>query len=91
MFGKPVALMQIPNQALFRPGHAAQYLGMSRDTLIKLTDLGVIPAKWDPHLKQRSYRLEDLNRYRDELPDYPPDRSHPNPGASRKGNHHGTL
>ncbi len=45
MIGKPVALIQIPNQAMFSPKAAARYLGINVKTLKDLTDLGQIAAR----------------------------------------------
>jgi hypothetical protein len=59
MIGKPVALIQIPNQRLFSPAAAAKYLGICTDTLYKITDLGQVQA-FDFN-GRRAYRLEDLD------------------------------
>jgi hypothetical protein len=59
MIGKPVALIQVPNQRLFGPAAAAQYLGICTDTLYKITDLGQVKA-YDFN-GRRAYRLEDLD------------------------------
>ncbi len=67
MIGK-VALLQIPNQALFGPKAAAQYLGMNVKTLKQLTDLGEIPARRRGN--RRAYLLEDLENYRTNLPQW---------------------
>ena len=92
MIGRPVALIQVPNQALFRPKAAAQFLGMDVKTLKRLTDESIIQAKWDPYLKQRSYPLEELERYRDTLPDYNPNYGELNPRASQdEGETNGSL
>lgn len=64
--GKPVALMQVPNRALFTPGLAARYLGISYTTLIKITDLGHIEAR--NFYGRRAYLLDDLNRLIENLP-----------------------
>lgn len=81
MFGKAVALIQIPNQALFSPKAAAKYLGINVKTLKVLTDLGQLPAK--RFRNRRAYLLEDLERYRKSLPEwYDPGRGE-NPGPGR--------
>ena len=41
MIGKPVALIQVPNQRLFSIKAAAQYLGICEDTLRTYADLGI--------------------------------------------------
>ncbi len=64
-FGKPIALIQIPNQRLFGPAAAARYLGISTDTLYKLTDLGTLKAF--EQIGRRAYKLEDLEAYVDSL------------------------
>jgi hypothetical protein len=66
MIGKPIALLQIPNQALFGPKAAAQYLGINVKTLKVLTDLGEISAR--RFRNRRAYLLEDLENYRKNLP-----------------------
>lgn len=68
MIGKPIALIQIPNQAMFSPKAAAQYLGINVKTLKVLTDLGEIPARRFRH--RRAYLLEDLESYRKNLPNW---------------------
>ncbi|MDA2934800.1 helix-turn-helix domain-containing protein [Acidobacteria bacterium AH-259-D05] len=66
MIGKPIVLIQIPNQRLFGTKAAAQYLGIHEQTLRKLTDLGDLPARRMG--RRRVYRLEDLDQYIDSLP-----------------------
>ena len=56
----------MPNQRLFGPKAAAKYLGVSRDTLKKMTDLQQIRA-FDMN-GRRAYRLEDLEEYVQSLP-----------------------
>ena len=68
MIGKPVALIQVPNQRLFGPGAAARYLGMGPERLKQLTDLGHIKA-YDDH-GRRGYRLEDMDAYIEKLPEW---------------------
>lgn len=68
MFGKQVALIQVPNQRLFSLRAAAQYLGVDPDTLRKDTELGLIPAR-DYH-GRRTYLLEDLEALIDALPEW---------------------
>ena len=82
MIGRPVALLQIPNQALFSPKAAAQYLGINVKMLKELTDLGEIPAR---RLRnRRAYLLEDLEGFRKGLPDwYDSGHSGNNPGRER--------
>ena len=43
--GRPIALIQVPNQRAFRSRAAAQYLGINDDTLHKYTRDGLIPAR----------------------------------------------
>lgn len=66
MIGKPLALIQVPNQAMFAPRAAAHYLGVNVKTLKKLTDRGEIPAR--RFRNRRAYLLEDLERFRTSLP-----------------------
>lgn len=64
--GKAYALIQVPNQRLFGPAAAARYLGISTDTLYKISDLGEVTAyNWNG---RRAYRLEDLDRLIESLP-----------------------
>ncbi len=82
MIGK-VTLLQIPNQALFGPKAAAQYLGMNVKTLKKLMDLGEIPAR--RFRNRRAFLLEDLEEYRKNLPQwYDADQSGENPSQERR-------
>ena len=60
MIGKPVALIQVPNQRIFGPKAAAQYLGIDTDTLRKITEAGQIEAY--NFNGRRAYRLEHLDR-----------------------------
>ena len=66
LIGKPIALIQIPNQAMFSPKAAARYLGINVKTLKMLTDRGELPAR--RFRNRRAYLLEDIEHYRKELP-----------------------
>ena len=68
MIGKPIALIQVPNQRLFGVRVAARYLGIHEQTLRKLTDLGEVRARKVGD--RRVYTLEDLNLYIDSLPEW---------------------
>ena len=68
MIVKPIALIQVPNQRLFKTKTAAQYLGMHEQTLRKLTDLGEIKAR--KLGERRVYTLEELDRFIDSLPEW---------------------
>ena len=68
MIGKPVALIQVPNQRVFGPKAAALYLNIHPQTLKKMTDEGEIKAKWMRNRK--IYTLEELNDYIESLPEY---------------------
>jgi excisionase family DNA binding protein len=68
MIGKPVALLQVPNQRLFGPKAAARYLGIDTDTLRKLTAEGKLKAYI--FRDRRAYRLEELNDLIDSLPEW---------------------
>ncbi len=83
MIGKPIALLQIPNQRLFKVAAAAVYLGIHPQTLRDMTDVGEIPAKWMRN--RRVYLLDDLDSYIESLPDYNPGMGG-NPGSERRGN-----
>ncbi len=83
MIGKAIALIQIPNQAMFRTKAAAQYLGMDRKLLTELTDLGEIPAR--RFRNRRAYLLEDLENFRTNLPQwYDADQRGENPSQERR-------
>ncbi len=83
MIGKPVALIQIPNQRLFSTKAAARYLGIHHQTLRKYADLGRLSAK---RLESRRvFTLEDLNAFIDKLPGWYPDPDG-GPGKERRGN-----
>ncbi len=68
MIGKPIALIQVPNQRLFSTKAAAQYLGVHPDTLRKYADLGRIRARRLE--RRRVFALEDLDTFIDALPEY---------------------
>ncbi len=68
MIGKPIALIQIPNQRLFSTKAAAQYLGVHPDTMRKYADLDWIRAR--KLERRRVFALEDLNAFIDALPEY---------------------
>ena len=68
MIGKPVALIQVPNQRVFSPKAAAKYLGICEDTLKKITDLGQIAAR--AFNGRRAYLLEELERFVQSLPEW---------------------
>ena len=68
MIGKPVALIQIPNQRLFGIKAASRYLDMHAQTLRKLTDLGEIKAKRLG--ERRVYTRDDLDRFIDGLSEW---------------------
>jgi hypothetical protein len=68
MIGRPVALVQIPCQRGFGPSAAARYLGISYNTLIKITELQQIAAY--NFNGRRLYRLEDLDKLLQSLPEW---------------------
>jgi len=68
VIGRPVALIQVPNQRLFSVKAAAQYLDLHEQTLRKLTAAGEIKA-WKMG-SRRVYRLEDLDAYIDSLSEW---------------------
>lgn len=84
MIGKPVALIQVPNQRLFSAKAAARYLGISLDTLRTYSDLGRIPVKCLG--RRRVFTLEALDRFIDDLPCY--DGQGGRPGLERRRNGH---
>ena len=58
----------IRQQRLFTVAAAAKYLGISDDSLRKYSDLGYIPVYRNPLNGHRAFKLEDLNRWIDNLP-----------------------
>lgn len=70
MIGRPIALIQVPNQRLFSTKAAARYLGVCADTLRTYADLGQIEAKQIG--KRRVFTLEALDGFIDALPCYDP-------------------
>lgn len=70
----------VPRQRLFRVSQAAEYLGISDDTLRKRADMGEIPVYRDHG--QRVFKLEDLNQLIDTLPLWN-DRNHDESRAGR--------
>jgi len=65
---KLISIVQIPRQRLFSTRAAAQYIGVSEDSLRTYADQGLIAAK---RLKRRRvFALEDLDAFIDGLPDY---------------------
>ena len=68
MVGKPIALIQVPNQRVFGPKAAARYLDVHPQTLKKMTDEGEIEASWMRNRK--IYTLEELDRYIENLEPY---------------------
>lgn len=59
-------LKDVPKQRLFSTRAAALYLGMSRDQVRKLADLGELPARRLGG--NRKFILDDLNNFIDNLP-----------------------
>jgi excisionase family DNA binding protein len=83
MIGKPIALLQVPNQALFSLKAAARYLGISTDTLTEFADNGLL--KCYELCSRRTFKLEDLEKFRDALPEWD-NRPRPMPApATTKG------
>lgn len=82
MIGKPIALLQVPNQRLFGPQAASQYLGIDTDSLKKYTHLGQLKA-YDFN-GRRAYRLEDLDSLIDNLPEWEDSRGEKPAKVTRK-------
>ena len=64
-----VQVVEVPEQAAFRVGAAARYLGISPNTLRMKSDLGLIAARRDEN-GDRIFLLRDLDAYLESLPDY---------------------
>jgi hypothetical protein len=63
-----ITITPVPSQSLFGTKGAAQYLGISPDTLRKYADLGRIKTKRLE--KRRVFAIEDLNAFIESLPEY---------------------
>ena len=87
MIAKPVALLQVPNQVLFSLRAAARFLGISEDTLAMDCDLGKIPC-YEFH-GRRTFKLPDLERLVDSLPDWQQTRVRENLNVNRLPWHRG--
>jgi hypothetical protein len=83
MIGKAIALLQVPNQRLFSLKAAAQYLGVSPDTLIDHTNIGLILCS--DFRGRRAYRLEDLDSLIESLPGWHTRPRMPVPATSPEG------
>jgi len=81
MIGKTVAILKIPDQALFNLREAARFLGIDPDTLRADTDAGLIPC-YEFH-GRRTYKLEDLETLRALLPRWQNDKR-PIPASSER-------
>lgn len=68
IFGKTIAVFQVPNQALFSLKAAAKYLGISPDSLIEDTEHGKIRCYL--FHGRRTYKIEDLEQLRASLPEW---------------------
>jgi hypothetical protein len=68
MIGKPIALIQVPNQRFFSMGEAARYVGMDPDTLKRYCDEARITAK-DVN-GRRMFLLEELDRFLESFPNW---------------------
>ena len=71
VIGKPVALIQLPNQRLFTLTAAARFLDKHKNTIRKLADLGKLEAKIELDLsghKRRVFTLEAVDK--DDHPDW---------------------
>ncbi len=71
--GKTIALIQVPNQRLFKLRAAASYLDLHPHTLRKYADLGRIEARClndERGRRHRVFTLEALDRFIDSLPDW---------------------
>ena len=82
---KEIRIVAVPEQAAFRTGPAARYLGICPNTLRKRSDLGLVRARRDVN-GDRIFLLRDLDSYLDSLP--PSREGHHNagrlPGTGRR-------
>ncbi len=67
---KAIQIVTVPEQATFYIEAASKYLGISRNTLRKRSDLGLIPCRQDEENNRRVFLLEDLDAYRKSLPPF---------------------
>ena len=65
---KTIAIIEIPERFYFKVSAAAEYIGLSANTLRKYTDLGLIGAKRLPG-GDRLYCKESLDEFFEQLPD----------------------
>jgi len=65
---KTIAIIEIPARFYFKVSAAAEYIGLSKNTLRKYTDLGLIDAKRLPS-GARLYCKEWLDEFYEKLPD----------------------
>lgn len=65
---KRIEIIEVPQRFYFKISAAAEYSGLSKNTLRKYTDLGHIPAKRLPG-GARLYCKEDLDAFVASLPD----------------------
>lgn len=91
MIGKPVALIQVPNQRGYTIGEAARYLGICHQKLRQLTDAGRVRCRRDG--RNRIFLLEDLNAFLDSLPTWVDNGDGERPGlkSAEKEISHGNL
>ena len=68
VIGDTMALIQVPNQALFKVKAAARYLGITDETLTKHVDLGRIKAYNLEGI--RVFKLTELNALIEALPEW---------------------
>ena len=87
MIGKPIALIQVPNQRLFSIKAAAIYLGKHENTIRKLVDRGELKARTETDTsgrQRRTFTLENLDAYIDALPPWYDPVSGKEPGARKE-------
>jgi len=65
---KTIAIIEIPERFYFKVSAAAEYIGLSKNTLRKYTDLGLIDAKRLPG-GDRLYCKDWLDEFYEKLPD----------------------
>jgi hypothetical protein len=69
---KAMKIVTVPDKAAFQTEAASKYLGISKNTLRKRADRGLIRCKRDVN-GHRVFLVEDLDAYLLGLPDYNPD------------------
>ena len=96
MIGRPNAVLvqRVRNKRGFDVTETARYLGKHPNTIRKMVDRGILPAKTEldsAGRKRRLFLVEDLDAYLDSLPDWCDSGPGEEPGSSGKESGNGHL